>query len=257
MVGGCHEADSVWTGARRADGPNVVSGALSNRDRALSRPSAGRGPPNDRFGSPRQLWQSSASRSRDSHTAGSRRDVWTRGPRRRRQNVKQSKRRTRRGSGYAWGRRNIGLQGGAFGLGTVYKLTPSGTETVLHSFAGGSDGATPFGGVILDSKGNLYGTTTDGGSSSAGIVFKVSASGTETVLYTFAGGPDGANPTAGLVRDQAGNLFGTTAIRYLVAGFIVSELRIAKKLTHINHFGVSFGLNARLCFRSRWIPRPS
>ncbi len=102
------------------------------------------------------------------------------------------------------------LQGGAFGLGTVYKLTPSGTETVLHSFAGGSDGATPFGGVILDSKGNLYGTTTDGGSSSAGIVFKVSASGTETVLYTFAGGPDGANPTAGLVRDQAGNLFGTT-----------------------------------------------
>ncbi len=78
-----------------------------------------------------------------------------------------------------------------FGLGTVYKLTPSGTETVLHSFAGGSDGATPYGGVILDRKGNLYGTTTDGGSSNAGIVFKVSPSGTETVLYTFAGGRTG------------------------------------------------------------------
>ncbi len=102
------------------------------------------------------------------------------------------------------------LQGGDFGLGTVYKLTPSGTETVLHSFAGGSDGATPYGGVILDKKGNLYGTTTDGGSSNAGIVFKVSPSGTETVLYTFAGGPDGANPTVGVVRDKVGNLYGTT-----------------------------------------------
>jgi len=102
------------------------------------------------------------------------------------------------------------LQGGAFGFGTVYKLTPSGTETVLHSFASGSDGATPYGGVILDSKGNLYGTTTYGGSSNAGIVFKVSASGTETVLYTFAGGPDGANPTVGVVRDKVGNLYGTT-----------------------------------------------
>jgi uncharacterized repeat protein (TIGR03803 family) len=102
------------------------------------------------------------------------------------------------------------LQGGAFGLGTVYKLTPSGTETVLHSFAGGSDGATPYGGVILDKKGNLYGTTTDGGLSNAGIVFKISPAGTETVLYTFAGGPDGANPTVSLVRDKAGNLYGTT-----------------------------------------------
>ncbi|MGB9197871.1 MAG: choice-of-anchor tandem repeat GloVer-containing protein [Terriglobales bacterium] len=102
------------------------------------------------------------------------------------------------------------LQGGAFGLGTVYKVTASGTETVLHSFAGGSDGATPYGGVILDSKGNLYGTTAGGGSSNAGIVFKLSPSGTETVLYAFAGGPDGANPTVALVRDKAGNLYGTT-----------------------------------------------
>lgn len=102
------------------------------------------------------------------------------------------------------------MQGGAFGLGTVYKLTPTGTETVLHSFAGGSDGATPHGGVILDNKGNLYGTTADGGSANAGIVFKVSPSGNETVLYTFAGGPDGATPTAGLVRDKSGNLYGTT-----------------------------------------------
>ncbi|MGA7078008.1 MAG: choice-of-anchor tandem repeat GloVer-containing protein [Terriglobales bacterium] len=103
------------------------------------------------------------------------------------------------------------LQGGAFGLGTVYKVTPSGTETVLHSFAGGSDGATPYGGVILDSKGNLYGTTAGGGSSSAGIVFKLSPSGTETLLHTFAGGADGANPTVALVRDKAGNLYGTTS----------------------------------------------
>jgi uncharacterized repeat protein (TIGR03803 family) len=104
------------------------------------------------------------------------------------------------------------LQGGAFGLGIVYKLTPSGTETVLHSFAGGSDGETPLGGVILDSKGNLYGTTTYGGSSNAGTVFKISASGAYTILYTFTGGADGNQPSAiSLARDKAGNLYGTTS----------------------------------------------
>ena len=104
------------------------------------------------------------------------------------------------------------LQGGEFGLGTVYKVTPSGTETVLHSFAGGLDGSTPYAGLVRDAKGNLYGTTTYGGSANAGIVFKVSPTGTETVLYTFTGGDDGGNPTGGLVRDKAGNLYGTTYI---------------------------------------------
>jgi uncharacterized repeat protein (TIGR03803 family) len=101
--------------------------------------------------------------------------------------------------------------GGAFGLGSVFKLTTRGKETVLHSFTGGPDGATPFAGLILDSAGNLYGTTYDGGSSaSRGIVFKLDPSGTVTVLHTFKASGDGAHPYAGLTRDSQGNLYGTT-----------------------------------------------
>jgi uncharacterized repeat protein (TIGR03803 family) len=100
--------------------------------------------------------------------------------------------------------------GGANGVGTVFKLSPTGEETVLHSFAGGADGASPFAGLIRDEDGNLYGTTTAGGPSGQGTVFKVDPAGNETVLYSFTGGTDGGYPEAGLVRDQKGNLYGTT-----------------------------------------------
>ncbi len=115
--------------------------------------------------------------------------------------------------------------GNGSGCGTVFELTSDNTgnwtETVLYSFAGGTDGAYPKGGVILDAKGNLYGTTTwgvDGKScqnsnSGCGTVFKLSNSGggwTESVLYAFSGGADGAFPEAGLVFDKTGNLYGTT-----------------------------------------------
>ncbi|MGH9206790.1 MAG: choice-of-anchor tandem repeat GloVer-containing protein, partial [Acidimicrobiales bacterium] len=102
--------------------------------------------------------------------------------------------------------------GGASNDGVVFKLTPGGTETVLHSFAGGaSDGSLPAAGLIADSSGNLYGTTSEGGASNNGVVFKLSPDGTETVLHTFAGGSsDGANPRAGLIADSSGNLYGTT-----------------------------------------------
>jgi uncharacterized repeat protein (TIGR03803 family) len=102
----------------------------------------------------------------------------------------------------------------------VFKVNPSGVQTVLHSFQGGTDGGTPKAGVIRDSAGNLYGTTFSGGATGAtggiggagcGVVFKVSATGRETVLHTFAGGTDGCNPFAGVVRDSAGNLYGTTS----------------------------------------------
>jgi uncharacterized repeat protein (TIGR03803 family) len=88
--------------------------------------------------------------------------------------------------------------------------------SVLHDFAGGSDGAipyAPFAGLIRDAEGNLYGTTsTDGSGYSAGTVFKIDASGNETVLYRFGGVPanDGASPESPLLRDGAGNLYGTT-----------------------------------------------
>ena len=108
--------------------------------------------------------------------------------------------------------------GGEFNGGTVFKLDTTGKQTILHSFAEGSDGAEPQGGLVMDSKGNLYGTTTYfggtgclGGGFGCGTVFKVDNAGTESVFYTFAGYPsDGANPCADLIIDPQGNLYGTT-----------------------------------------------
>ncbi len=95
------------------------------------------------------------------------------------------------------------------GCGVVFKLDPSGNETVLFGFAGGADGGSPGSGVIRDSAGNLYGTTTYGGYG-YGVVFRLDTTGKETVLYSFTGGTDGAIPSAGVIRDSAGNLYGTT-----------------------------------------------
>jgi uncharacterized repeat protein (TIGR03803 family) len=101
--------------------------------------------------------------------------------------------------------------GASSGYGVVFKVDPSSTETLLYSFTGGVDGGSPVGGVVRDTAGNLYGTTQYGGSSGNGVVFKVDKSGTETVLYSFAGGTtDGCGPYGGLVRDKAGDLYGTT-----------------------------------------------
>jgi uncharacterized repeat protein (TIGR03803 family) len=108
--------------------------------------------------------------------------------------------------------------GGAYGDGEVFELTHNQagewTETVLYSFTGGVDGADPYyAGVIFDSSGNLYGTTTGGGTSNFGTVFELTPSGggwSETVLHSFAGGKDGQSPYAGLTFDAAGNLYGTT-----------------------------------------------
>jgi len=98
------------------------------------------------------------------------------------------------------------------GYGTVFALSSSGTLTVLYSFSGGSDGAEPFSGLTMDSNGNLYGTTLAGGASGDGTVFKVNIkSKKETVLHSFAGGSDGAEPLYGrLLMDKSGNLYGTT-----------------------------------------------
>jgi uncharacterized repeat protein (TIGR03803 family) len=100
--------------------------------------------------------------------------------------------------------------GGASRLGVVFKLDPSGNQTVLHTFTGGTDGAHPVAALIQDAMGNFYGTTKTGGSSNLGIVFKLDPMGNETVLHTFTGGSDGANPYSTLVRDSIGDLYGTT-----------------------------------------------
>jgi uncharacterized repeat protein (TIGR03803 family) len=96
------------------------------------------------------------------------------------------------------------------GCGTVFKIDPSGQETILYAFGNLPDGESPYAGLIIDSAGNLYGTTTLGGADNKGTVFMVSPSGQETILHNFAGSPDGFAPYAALFRDAAGNLFGTT-----------------------------------------------
>jgi len=112
--------------------------------------------------------------------------------------------------------------GGGVGTGTVFELSPNGSggwnETVLHSFCsvpGCPDGELPVGNVIFDRAGNLYGTAEGGGNApdAGGVVFELSPVGanwTETILHSFAGGADGAQPMAGLIMDPAGNLYGTT-----------------------------------------------
>lgn len=119
----------------------------------------------------------------------------------------------------------LGLGGGVRGLfgttegggnfGTVFAVCNCPMrEVVLHSFGVGSDGAQPIGGLVLDAAGNFYGTTSLGGTSGNGTVFEGKRSGltwTESVIYNFAGGSDGANPPAGVTLDSHGNLYGTSS----------------------------------------------
>jgi uncharacterized repeat protein (TIGR03803 family) len=110
------------------------------------------------------------------------------------------------------------LAGGSFagacngyGCGTVFKVDKHGKETVLYRFTGKADGEGPYGGLIQDAKGNFYGTTSFGGASGAGTIFKLDKTGKLTVLHTLSATKDGAFPLAGLVRDRKGNFYGTTS----------------------------------------------
>jgi len=94
------------------------------------------------------------------------------------------------------------------GCGTVFSITPSGTEQVIYSFGGGSDGNYPKA-PLVELDGTLYGTTSWGGGH-RGTIFSVTPSGTETVLHIFTAGSDGANPVAGLINVK-GTLYGTTS----------------------------------------------
>jgi uncharacterized repeat protein (TIGR03803 family) len=105
---------------------------------------------------------------------------------------------------------------GNSGCGTVFKVTKSGKETALYTFTGGTDGAYPYAGLLRDAKGNLYGTTSEGGDLNCappygcGTVFKLTQAGKLTVLHRFTGGVDGAGPNGSLIRDVAGNLYGAS-----------------------------------------------
>jgi uncharacterized repeat protein (TIGR03803 family) len=128
-------------------------------------------------------------------------------------------------AGNLYGTANVGGSAGS-GHGTVFKLKRSGsgwTFGVLYAFTGNLDGGGPEARVIFGPNGNLYGTTTGGGPDNHGVVFRlsppasfcrsISCPWTETVLYRFTGGADGGSPETGdVVFDQAGNLYGTTAV---------------------------------------------
>ena len=127
------------------------------------------------------------------------------------------------------------INGGTFGVGSVFKLTPSDggwTENVLYSFSNGNDGSYPTSSVIFDQIGNLYGTTTFGGGSlgcliGCGTIFQLTRSGsdwTEKVLYRFQGRSDGGYVYAGLIFDGSGNLYGATGFLGSGNGGTVFEL---------------------------------
>jgi uncharacterized repeat protein (TIGR03803 family) len=110
----------------------------------------------------------------------------------------------------------LNTQGGAAGLGTVFKIDKNGKGTVLYSFSGFPDGSVPMG-LVEDAAGNFYGTTAYGGinggacgQSGCGVVFKLSKTGKETVLHSFTGSNgDGNGPYTILVQDKKGDLYGT------------------------------------------------
>jgi uncharacterized repeat protein (TIGR03803 family) len=101
--------------------------------------------------------------------------------------------------------------GGLFGWGTVFRIDSAGKETILYSFAGSPDGAEPYGGLVRDAQGNLYGTASSGGASQWGTVFKINKNGEETILHSFTFATDGGSPHGDLIRDNRGTLYGTNS----------------------------------------------
>ena len=141
------------------------------------------------------------------------------------------------------------------GCGTVFKLTPAGTLTVLHSFCGvvgcGAltvDGWLPMGRLIFGSDGNLYGMTNQGGNGgnifNSGTIFRISRSGSYTILHMFSGNGgtgDGANPTAGLIQASDGNFYGTTQVGGVNGAGTVFKMRSSGAVTVLHSFSTSDG----------------
>jgi uncharacterized repeat protein (TIGR03803 family) len=132
--------------------------------------------------------------------------------------------------------------GGTNNQGTVFEITPnsngSWSETILYNFTGSTDGGQPYGSLVFDSAGNLYGTTNFGGSANCtqgcGTVFKLtpgSGGWTESVIYTFTGASDGREPYARLLSDATGNLYGTTLLGGTVNSTCTSGCGTVFKLT--------------------------
>ncbi len=123
------------------------------------------------------------------------------------------------------------------GCGAVFKVTPSGTTTSLHGFAGYyyGDSCNPWPPLVQASDGNLYGTSYGGGSSNVGTVFRITTSGTLTILHNFTG-PDGGIPVGGLVEGTDGYLYGTTSVNGANNYGTVFKMTLAGALTTLYSF---------------------
>lgn len=126
--------------------------------------------------------------------------------------------------------------GGSGESGTVYRITPAGVETILHSFSG-PDGQEPAAGLMQTSDGNFYGTTEGGGAHKVGTIFKLTPEGVETVLYSFTGSTaDGGYPLAALLQGADGNFYGTTTSGGMNHNGTIFQLTPAGALTTLYSF---------------------
>jgi uncharacterized repeat protein (TIGR03803 family) len=129
--------------------------------------------------------------------------------------------------------------GGTYGYGTLYEITVAGSYSILYNFMGGNDGLYPWNPPVLDKKGNLYGTTENGGAGGYGTVYEFNAkTGQKTILHNFYGGTsDGASPLDGeLVFDKEGNIYGTTMGGGTVGGGTVYKLAPDGNFTVLHSF---------------------
>jgi uncharacterized repeat protein (TIGR03803 family) len=134
--------------------------------------------------------------------------------------------------------------GGALFGGTVFRMTPTGATTLLHSFSGdASDGAAPNSALVQATDGNVYGTTTYGGTLGFGTIFRLSPAGALTLLYSFSGGGDGAFP-AGVIQASDGNLYGTTSTGGQFNAGTIFRVSLAGALTTLHAFSGADGGNS-------------
>jgi len=148
-------------------------------------------------------------------------------------------------AGNLYGAANLG---GSANSGAGFEIAPDGTETILHSFDGAAGGSDPNGGVTIDPKtGDLYGTTTFGGSGSCrngcGVLYRLKQDGTYTVLHTFNVGKDGSWPVGCPVRDRKGNLYGVATAAGPNGGGTVYEFSAAGKFAVLHAFADSDGFS--------------
>jgi uncharacterized repeat protein (TIGR03803 family) len=137
--------------------------------------------------------------------------------------------------------------GGSTTQGTIFKITPEGTLTTLHAFAGRpTDGANPYGALVLGTDGDFYGTTEAGGAAGGGTVFRITPGGAVTTLYSFCPQgdcSDGESPYAGLVQGADGNFYGTTTAGGTNCSFCgtIFKITAAGDFAKLHDFGTGGG----------------